>query len=198
MKLLLTPKSSLVRKVAFGGIFAALSFVVTFVFPMLLPFLSLAPIGGSGYLNLGDSVILIAALLCTSVYGPLGAALGAGLSDLILFPLYAPFTLVIKLIEAFAAGILFRALLKRNPTSSHTAHSGLPLMPTLIISCVFGGLIMAIGYFVSEATILTALQSGFGWKVAVIDLPWNSLQGVAGAVLAILMYPAVSTAAKEE
>ena len=197
MKLLLTRQSSLVRKVAFGGIFGALSFVVTFFFPMIMPFLSLTSIGGSGYLNFGDSVVLLSALLSTSVYAPFGAALGAALADVILFPLYAPFTLAIKLMEAFVAGILFRALQKRVATPMCPGRPGLPTIPSLIVACLFGGVVMALGYFVSEATILTALQSGFGWQVAIVDLPWNTLQGVAGAILAILLYPAVSRAAPE-
>jgi uncharacterized membrane protein len=194
MKLLLTRQSSLVRKVAFGGIFAALSFVVTFFLPV--PLASL--IGGSGYLNLGDSVSILAGILSTSVYAPFGAALGAAISDFALgYVHYAPFTFLIKLMEALAAGILFRALAKRVSTPERPGRSGLPQMPSLIIASVFGGLLMAVGYFVAEATFLVLLDPTLGWVTAIKDFPWNALQGAAGALVAILLYPVVSRAAPE-
>ena len=194
MKLLLTRKSSLVRKVAFGGIFGALSFVVTFLLPVPLGPL----VGGSGYLNLGDSVALLSGVLSTSVYAPLGAALGAMASDLALgYVYYAPFTFVIKLMEAFAAGILFRTLAKRAASGTTPARAGLPVMPALVVSCLFGGLLMAFGYFVAESSILRLLDNTLGWVTAVKDLPLNTLQGVGGSLIAILVYPVVSRAATD-
>jgi uncharacterized membrane protein len=196
MKLLLTPRSPLVRKVAFGGIFAALSFVVTFL--LQVPLKVFNPLS-NGYLNLGDSVALLAGLLSTSIYAPLGAALGAGLSDLALgYFNYAPFTLAIKLLEALAAGILFRAIAKRASTSTKPTRTGLPRIPALILASLFGGLLMALGYFVAESTFLKLLDPALGLTVAIADLPMNIAQGAAGAFLAIILYPAVSVGAKEE
>ena len=194
MKLLLTRRSALVRKVAFGGIFGALSFVVTFFLPVPLG----ALIGGSGYLNLGDSVSILSGLLSTSVYAPFGAALGAALSDVALgYTHYAPFTFLIKMMEALAAGILFRALARRVSTPERPGRTGLPQMPSLIVASVFGGLLMAVGYFVAEATFLVLLDPTLGWVTAVKDFPWNALQGAVGALVAILLYPVVSRAAPE-
>jgi uncharacterized membrane protein len=196
MKLILTPRSPLVRKIAFGGIFAALSFVVTFL--LQVPLKILNPLS-NGYLNLGDSVAILAGLLSTSIYAPLGAALGAGLSDLALgYVFYAPFTFAIKLMEAMAAGILFRAIAKRISTPTRPAHPGLPTIPALVLASLFGGLLMAFGYFLAESTFLRLFDPTFGLAVAFADLPMNIAQGAAGAFLAIVLYPAVSRAAKDE
>jgi uncharacterized membrane protein len=196
MKLLLTPRSPLVRKIAFGGIFAALSFVVTFL--LQVPLRVFNPLS-NGYLNLGDSVAILAGLLSTSIYAPLGAALGAGLSDLALtYVIYSPFTFAIKLMEGLAAGILFRAIAKRVSTSVRPARPGLPTIPALILASLFGGLLMALGYFVAESSFLKLLDPALGLAVAFADLPMNLAQGFVGAFLAIALYPAVSAAAKDE
>jgi len=196
MKQLLTPKSPLVRKIAFGGIFAALSFVVTFL--LQVPLKVFNPLS-NGYLNLGDSVAILAGLLSTSIYAPLGAALGAGLSDLALgYVIYAPFTFAIKLMEGLAAGILFRAIAKRVTTPAHPARPGLPTIPALVLASLFGGLLMALGYFVAESSFLKLLDPALGLAVAFADFPMNIAQGAVGAFLAIVLYPAVSAAAKDE
>lgn len=197
MKLLVAHRSSLVRKIAFGGIFGALSFVVTFL--LQVPLKLINPMS-NGYLNLGDSVALLSGLLSTSIYVPIGAAIGAAVSDLALgWVAYSPFTFAIKLMEAMAAGILFRAIAKQVETRrGKPQRHGLATFPALVLACLFGGMVMALGYFVAEATFLKLLDPTLGLAVAWADLPMNVAQGVAGAFLAIVLYPAVSRAATEE
>ena len=54
------------------------------------------PIVGGGYVHMGDTVIYLAAALLPTPYAMAAAAVGAGLADLLVAPMWAPFTVVIK------------------------------------------------------------------------------------------------------
>ena len=88
-----------VKKLTFTGLMAALICVLT-MFPHI-------PIpAGSGYIHLGDGMILLAAM----VVGPLAipaAAIGSALADLFSgYALYAPATAVIKGLVALIAWLM--------------------------------------------------------------------------------------------
>ncbi len=67
----------------------------------------------SGYFNLGETLIYVAALL----FGPfVGAAAGAGatIADALVAPQYAPGTFTIKAIEGLLVGILIKKISTEN------------------------------------------------------------------------------------
>jgi len=155
-------------KIATAAIFAALvaSGTLLFVFPIPAT---------SGYFNLGETLIYIAALL----FGPLvGAIAGAGatIADVLVAVQYAPGTFTIKAVEGFLVGFLFKKLNRkiRNITLSAT------------IAVVIGGFEMVLGYFLYETLVLR-----YPFALAVVEIPFNIVQMLIGLVVAVPVMHAV-------
>lgn len=90
------------RMVVMTALLAALACVATMV--IRIP----SPTGG--YLNLGDTVVLLGAFLLGPLYGAVAGGIGSMLADLLSgYMIYAPATLVIKAGMAVVAGVLYRA-----------------------------------------------------------------------------------------
>lgn len=149
-----------VKKLTFSGLMAALICVLT-MFPHI-------PIpAGSGYVHLGDGMILLAAM----VIGPLAipaAAIGSALADLFSgFAFYAPATFVIKALVALLAWLLYRP--------------GRIMRTTLAFIAAEAA--MVAGYFVFEWFVAR--------EYAVIDILGNSIQGASGVALGVAFTYAV-------
>ena len=84
------------RKLVFASLFAALTFVSTYVsFPIVI-----------GYVNLGDCFVILSGLIL-GPYGIASAIIGSVICDLILgYAVYIPATFIIKGIMAFIVYIL--------------------------------------------------------------------------------------------
>lgn len=82
------------RNVILAGVLAAMVCMAT-------SFLHI-PIVGGGYVHLGDTVIYLAAALLPMPYAMAAAAVGAGLADVLVAPVWAPFTVVIKAVMVLA------------------------------------------------------------------------------------------------
>ncbi|MBQ8201743.1 MAG: ECF transporter S component [Clostridia bacterium] len=149
-----------VKKLTFTGLMAALICVLT-IFPHI-------PIpAGSGYIHLGDGMILLAAM----VIGPMAipaAALGSALADLFSgFALYAPATFVIKGLVALTAWLLYR--------KGHIIRT--------LLSFIAAEVLMVAGYFIFEWFVAR--------EYAVIDILGNTIQGISGAALGMAFTYAV-------
>ena len=88
------------RIIAMTGVLAALTCAATMVVRVPSP--------SGGYMNLGDTLVLLSAWLLGPWYGAAAAGIGSALADLIGYPLYAPATLLIKGGMAIIAGLLLR------------------------------------------------------------------------------------------
>ena len=89
------------------GLFIALGYVATTV--LMVP----SPTGG--YMNLGDTVVLLGAYLLGPVYGAIAGGVGPALADLLGgYGIYVPATLVIKALMGVTAALLYRALQKKD------------------------------------------------------------------------------------
>jgi len=149
-----------VKKLTLTGLMAALICVLT-MFPHI-------PIpAGSGYIHLGDGMILLAAMLL----GPLAipaAAVGSMLADIFSgFALYAPATFVIKGLVALVAWLLYR--------KGHILRT--------VIAFTAAEAVMVAGYFAFEWFVAR--------EYAVVDILGNSIQGISGAALGIAFTYAV-------
>jgi uncharacterized membrane protein len=72
-----------------------------------------------GYINLGDAVVYIAALLFGPLYGLVAGGVGSSLADLLGgYGVFAPFTLVIKGLEGLLVGILAWPIFHRHKRPS--------------------------------------------------------------------------------
>ena len=157
------------RNVILVGVLAAMVCVAT-------SFLHI-PIVGGGYVHLGDTVIYLAAALLPTPYAMAAAAVGAGLADVLVAPMWAPFTVVIKalMVLAFTAK-KERLLCGRNAWATLVA-----------------GAIGVAGYYVAEAVILCLSGSELAVSAvtAVAAIPFNAMQEVAGAIAFVVLAAAL-------
>ncbi|WP_286847303.1 MULTISPECIES: ECF transporter S component [Aminobacterium] len=150
-------KSSLAFSISFGAIMAACVTIATL--------LSIPMPGFRIYFNMGEGAIYTIALLFGPRYGALCGGIGASLADLILgYPLWAPFTLIIKGLEGYATG----KLRKKNR----------------LLAVIGGAIIMVIGY-TSMATIL------YGIQAAPIEFGTDLAQTGIGATAASILTPII-------
>jgi uncharacterized membrane protein len=144
----------------------AVVFVITRSFVLPIP-------QTKGFFNLGEAGIYVAALLFGPVAGAVAGGLGSALADLSLgYTQYAPFTLVIKGIEgAVVAGLAARWA---------GAAGGAPRLRGRLAAVVIGGLLMAAGYFVTQAYLLS-----LGAAAALAEVPFNLVQAAVGLVVGL-------------
>lgn len=84
---------------AVGAVFAALVCVATLIFTLSVP-------ATSGYFNVGETVIYVAALLFGPIVGAFAGGVGAAIADMIVAPQFALGTLVVKGCEGTIVGFL--------------------------------------------------------------------------------------------
>jgi uncharacterized membrane protein len=125
----------------------------------------------NGYLNLGDMVVFVAALLMGKSGGLIIGGLGSSLADIIAgYTHYAPITLIVKGIEGYIAGALFETKIGKK----------MPLFATAI-----GGIWMALGYYLAEIFM-------YGAEAALVSIPGNLAQGIFGAITSVVFYKALN------
>lgn len=148
------------------GVLIALTTVMTMV-------IHIPTIGTNGYLNLGDMVVFLSAMILGRKGGFIVGGFGSALADLLLgYTHYVPITFIVKGLEGYIAGVILDAKLgKRKP----------------IIATTIGGLWMALGYYLAEIFM-------YGPKAALASVPGNIMQGLFGAVSAVLLFAALRRA----
>jgi uncharacterized membrane protein len=155
-------------KIAAAAIFASLVAGATLLFVVPIP-------ATSGYFNLGETLIYIAALL----FGPLvGATAGAGatIADILVAAQFAPGTFTIKGIEGFLVGFMNKKL--KQKTRSITLSAS--------IAIISGGFEMILGYFLYEQLVL-----GYPFALALVEVPFNIVQMLIGLIVALPVMHAV-------
>jgi uncharacterized membrane protein len=144
------------RQVALGGLLAACVTAATL--------LSIPLPGFRLYFNMGEGIIYTIALTRGPFYAAAAGGIGASLADLMLgYPLWAPFTLVIKGLEGFIVGSLRKNRL----------------------------LALAVGMSVMIAGYTTLAGVLYGWKAAPVEFMTDVLQTGIGAGVALLLTKAL-------
>ena len=142
------------------ALFAALGYVATRV--LMVP----SPTGG--YMNLGDTVVLLAAYLLGPVYGAVPGGIGPARAELRSgYAVYVPGTLVIKALMALTAALLYRALGKKNWA--------------LVVCGVAAEAIMVVGYCLYDGLLSGSLAAGAA------GIPSNLVQAAFGLVVSTLL-----------
>jgi len=123
----------------------------------------------SGYINLGDSMIFVGALLLGSRLGLLAGGFGSALADVLLgYAHWAPFTLVIKGLEGLLVG--------------YFAHKGFlserPNLPLVVFWLVLGGAVMVGGYFATEVVL-------YGYVAALAEVGGNIFQAAGSVIISL-------------
>ncbi|MFQ9514613.1 MAG: ECF transporter S component [Eubacterium sp.] len=151
-------------KLILTALFAAMTCVATMV-------IKVSTVGTNGYVNIGDTIVLLSAWLIGGVYGGLAAGIGSCLADLISgYVTYVPGTFVIKFFMAIAAYFIYMVLKKIN----------LHKIVAYVVSGVVAEVIMVGGYFLYESTLL-----GYG-LAAVPSIGSNAIQGGTCLVLGLV------------
>ncbi|MFY9398671.1 MAG: ECF transporter S component [Desulfomonilia bacterium] len=154
------------REFALLALFIALVAVSTMIVRVPVP-------QTSGYMNLGDSLVLLAAVFFGPVGGFIAGGIGSALADILGgFPQWAMWTLIIKGIEALIVSGLVAALGPRKDR----------IGPVMVMSFALATAWMVLGYFIAE-TIMYDL------KAAIAEAPFNLMQAAGSVVLASLMLP---------
>ena len=124
------------------------------------------PIGvNGGYVHVGDAMIYLTAALLPRPYALAATAIGAGLADLLTAPMWAPATIVIKMLIV----LLFTNKAKRI------------VIPRNIVATIFAYIISSVGYFFAEYII-------FGtWSVLLVTMAQELVQSVGSAVFFIFI-----------
>ena len=142
-----------------------------------------------GYIHLGDGFVLLAAIILPKKYACFAGGVGAGLADIYGgYAVWAPWTLVIKIVMVLIVQLFFDFLMKRASNGKHIAKiAGIPFAE--LFAYVLAVLWTVSGYYVAQGFI-----SG-NWIAPVADVPGNVLQASAGAVIAILVSVALGKTA---
>lgn len=149
------------RKIVLTSIFIALVYVATLIIQVPIP-------GTNGYINLGDSFILLSGYFFGPVTGLIAGGLGSALTDISTgYGLWAPFTLIIKGMIGFLMGYL----------KKKKVH--------ILIIAILAEIWMVFGYLIAGA-ILTG-----SFAVSLSSVPANAIQGVIGIVLFIILKEAL-------
>ncbi len=157
-----TRMKSRTQKIIFSALLASFICVATMLIKI--------PMGGGGYVNLGDGVIILASVLLGGIYGGLASGVGSALADLFSgYAVYIPVTFIIKGLMATVAAIIYRKAKNRGIFS-------------VIFASLAAEILMVAGYFLFEALIL-----GYGLAAAATVLG-NCMQGVAGIVTSTLLF----------
>ena len=163
-------KKTIAEKLSFTALFAALCCVGTLVIVIPLPY---------GYFNAGDIFVLLAGWCLGPVYGPVAAAIGSSLADVLSgFILYAPVTFVVKGVDAFIAYYVWYA-------AKRFLFKGKADIAARAVSAVLAEAWMVLGYFAFECVL-------YGAAGGAASLAGNALQGgsavVCGTVLVVCLY----------
>jgi len=152
------------RNIIVAGLMAALVTVGTMLIQI--------PVGLSGYVHLGDSMVYFAGVLFGPVLGGLAAGLGSFLADMLSgYAVYALPTFVIKGLDAVVIALVYKMISGKTESSKRK-------MTAYIIAFVCGSILMASGYFLFETFM-------YGMEAAIVGVIPNLFQGAVGGAISI-------------
>lgn len=150
---------SKVKNLTTAGIMAALITLMTaYVFHI--------PVGmNGGYIHCGDALIYLAAVLLPRPYALAAAAIGGGMADLLTAPMWAPATIIIKMLITLPF---------TNKTTKIVTNRN-------VIATILAYLISGVGYFVAEYIL-------FGtWAVFLVSMSQSLIQSLGSAVVFVIL-----------
>lgn len=159
------------KKLVLNGVMIALVFLATRLISIPGP---IPP----GIINLGDSIIMLTAILLGSKSGLVVGAFGSALAD-ITFPggfVFAPVTFIVKGLEGYIVGVI----------ASHSDKKSRSMF-LRGVAVVAGALVMVVGYFLAELFVLRIFDSTFGYTFAMAELPFNLVQGGTSAIVSFIL-----------
>ena len=147
------------KKLCAMGLLVALTCVATMIIQIPIP-------ATQGYVNIGDSIVLISAIFFGPQVGFVAGGLGSGLADLLSgYPQWAIATFIIKGIEGLVAGMIaHKYSVNKNFVNVYT-----------VLASVVAMVIMVVGYFLGS--VLEGVSASIG------SVPSNAMQAVASLII---------------
>ena len=156
------------KKIVISALFAALTFVATFIIKV--------PTVTGGFVNIGDCMVIISGIFLGPVYGALAAGIGSALTDLIGgYLVFAPATLIIKSAMALVCALLYKDIKKTNAILA------------AIVCAVIAEVIMVSGYFLFDLILTNSFET------ATAGMLGNLVQAAFGLICSIILYKILST-----
>lgn len=158
------------RDLVFVGLLAALCAVS----PMIK-----VPGPNGAMVHIGSGVSYLAAIIFGGYYGALAGAIGFGLYDLLIsaFPVYAPFSIVIKAVTGLLLGYMTVGLLPPTKETPYVSISRM-LVSTLVIS-----LVSAVGWVIAWYCVIGSFATAISY------LPFTFLSSGLGIIMTLLIGP---------
>ena len=158
-----------------ASLFVALTAVMSGLVTVATAIIAIPFPTSTGYLNFGDTLVMISGMLLGPFGGFIAGGLGSALADVSMGYLgFAPLTFVVKGTEGLLIGLI----------SKRTNEFG-KLGARDLAGLIIGGIIMMLGYFIGEIFLL-------GYEAAIAELLFlNWIQAVSGIVVAALVGPKV-------
>lgn len=149
---------SKVRYLTMTGLMAALITIMT-------AYICHIPTGtNGGYIHFGDSLIYLAAVLLPRPYALAAAAIGGGMADILTAPMWAPATIIIKMLIVIP--------FSKKTTKIVTSRN--------VIAAVLAYFISGLGYFLAEYIL-------FGnWAVLLVSMSGSLIQSGGSAIFFII------------
>ncbi|MFW6306644.1 MAG: ECF transporter S component [Bacillota bacterium] len=151
---LLNSRNLSMRLITYLALFIAIVAVATYFFKI--------PGLNTSYYNLGELCIFTIAIVFGHKAGFIAGSMGSALIDLLVAPVWAPFTFVIKGLEGWVVGkIAEPGNMYRN-----------------IVAVIVGGHIMIVGYALAVWIL-------YGWPSVLPEIGGNYGQAAVGAIVAL-------------
>ena len=148
------------QKIVLTSMLAALCCVATIVIRIPSPL--------KGYINLGDSIVLLAGWMLPAGYAFLAAGIGSALADVFAgYVVYVPVTFAIKGLMAVVVYFCYQRLSLR-----------LNKIKARIVGGILAEIIMVLGYYLFESCL-------YGMMASVVNIPANAIQGLAGLLIGL-------------
>ena len=156
-------RSSKLKYLTMTGLMAAMITLMT-------AYICHIPTGiNGGYIHFGDSLIYLAAALLPAPYALAAAAIGGGLADLLTSPIWAPATIIIKMLI----------------TIPFTSKSAKIITPRNIIAAIIAYFISGFCYYIAEYLLFGS------WTALIASLSGSLIQSGGSAVFFIILGIAV-------
>lgn len=162
-------------QLAIAAVFAAIVCVVTLILYVNIP-------ATNGYFNVGETMIYVAALVFGPLVGAFAGGVGAAISDMLVAPMYAPGTLLVKSCEGAIVGFLNRKIPGRNAPNRWRIY-------TVLLGVLVGILLATIGsIYLQSVDIYLGYPSPanptFSLQISVFE--WYFFGGVLALAIALM------------
>lgn len=130
-----------------------------------------------GYIHPGDALVILSGIILGPIYGFLAAGIGSALADLLGgYLIYVPVTLFVKGLTALFSGLIYKKMQKNSKTR----------YAAVFLGGVIDIFLVAFGYFFCESFL-------YGAVGAAASIPANLIQGLAGMLISMVLYPAINS-----